>query len=346
MEIDNNILKTIKITPILDSLKLENFSDDEYFSEKFSNYISNSRLGILKKEGAKAFFEGFKKQDYNYSFDFGGKLHQLVLQPESYELINVFKPTAKAGIVADYLYKLNGIASTDDDIKVASIKCNYYKDKLTTKRLSEFKQKAEPYWRDRYIYEQNNPFTEGDKERLYTDEKSFGLLTSCIESLNKNEEIQKLLRPKGLLEEPYHANERTILLDIKAEIPDYEPRVFKLKAKLDNFIVDKEENKIVVNDLKTTSKLIKDFDPSYFSYQREIAGYSWLLKLCSNKFFQLENPKVEGNFLVVSTVPSNEEIVSNVYPMTRDLFKSGWKEYSYLLKTVIYLNIVKGYEFA
>ena len=36
MEIDNNLLKQIKITPILDSLKLEDISDTEYFSKKYS----------------------------------------------------------------------------------------------------------------------------------------------------------------------------------------------------------------------------------------------------------------------------------------------------------------------
>lgn len=342
LEIDNHIIEKVKITPLLETLQLEDISDETYFSEKFSNYISNSRLGLLKSKGAKAFFEGFKDEGiYNPSFDFGDKLHKLILQPESYELMNVFKPTAKAGVVADYLYNLHGITVEDDDIKMASIKCNYYKDKLTQIRLNTFKEDAEPYWRDRYLFEQKNPFTEGDKIRLYTNENFYHLLKACISSINANTQIIDLLHPKGLCEDPYVANERTILLDIKAEIDDYEPRIFKLKAKLDNFTIDKEENKITVNDLKTTSRLVSDFDSKYFSYYREIAGYSWLLKLCVNKFFDLTNPKVAGNFLVVST----RDVESKVVSMNTQMFKSGWNEYKWLLKTAIYLNIVKGYEF-
>lgn len=345
MELDNELIKKVKVTPLLDTLKLENISDDVYFSEKYSNYISNSRLGLLKTKGAKAFFEGLKNDGtFNVSFDFGDKLHKLVLQPESYILIDdIFKPTAKAGVVADFLYRPDGITPTDDDIKVASIKCNYYKDKLTTNRLSEFRQKSEPYWRDRFLFEQNNPPSEEAKERIYTDEKSCGLLKSCLDSLGKDDSIQKLLHPKGLCEDPYFANERTILLDVEIEVPEYEPKIFKIKAKVDNFIIDKEENKIVVNDLKTTSKLARDFDPGYYSYQREIAGYSWLLKMCAKKFFDLDNCKVEGNFLVVSIVPDFNTLV---YPMDNYMFVKGWKEYSYLLKTAAYLNIAKGYEFS
>lgn len=70
--------------------------------------------------------------------------------------------------------------------------------------------------------------------------------------------------------------------------------------------------------------------------------YSYLLKLCAKKFFNLDNPKIKGNFLVVSTIP---EYQSLVYPMTPTLYKQGFQEFKYLLQTVAYLNIVKGYEF-
>lgn len=340
MKIDKSIISQIKIKPLLETLRLENISDAEYFGVHYKNYISNSRLGLLKTKGAKAFFEGIKSE-YNPSFELGGNLHMLCLQPESFELIDsVFKPTAKAGLMADFLYSPDGITPTDDDIKSASYKIGYYKDKLTSNRLKEFREKAEPYWRDKYIFEQNNPL--GEKERIYTDEKSVGLLKSCLEAIEKNNDFQKLLHPQGLIENPYSANEQTILLDVEITIPEYESRIYKLKAKLDNFTIDKEENVIIVNDLKTTSRLAKDFDPEYFSYQREIGFYSMLLKLCSEKFFDLDNPQVKGNFLVVSTVPDFNTLV---YPMTDKLYKSGINEALYLLKVVAYLNIIKGYEF-
>ena len=342
MNIDNELIKQIKITPLIDTLKLEDISDDEYFSKKYSDYISNSRLGLLKTKGAKVFFEGIPSV-YNPSFELGSLVHQQLLQPESFEVIGeVFKPTAKAGLMSDYLYKSDGTTPTDDEIKAASYVIGYYKDKLTTNRLKEFRDKAEPYWRDRFIYETNNPFKEGDRERIYTNEGNYNILVNCLKSLNDNKEIQKLLHPLGITEDPYSANEQTILLNVEISIPGYESRVYKLKSKLDNFTIDKEENIITVNDLKTTSRLAKEFDPTYFHYQRELGMYSYMLKLCAKKFFNLENPSIKGNFLVVSTIP---EYNSLIYPMTNKLFKSGFEEFKYLLKTVSYLNIIKGYEF-
>lgn len=342
MTVDNGLIKQIKIIPLLDTLKLENISDSEYFGVHYKDYISNSRLGILKNKGVKAFFEGFKSE-YNPSFEFGSWIHELFLQPESFKLIkNVFTPTAKARLMALELYHSDGTTPTDDEIKIASYKIGYYKDKLTPNRITELRGKCTQFWRDRFIYEQNNPISEETKERIYVDENSYEILNKCLNSINKNEEITKLLNPSYIIEKPYSANEQTILLDIEANIPEYGSKVFKLKSKLDNFTIDIEENVIAVNDLKTTSRLAKDFDPTYFSYERELSMYSYLLKLCAEKFFNLNNPTIKGNFLVVSTVP---EYKSLVYPMTSKLFKSGFKEFEYLLKTAIYFNVVKGYEF-
>ena len=341
MTVDNEIIEKIKITPLLETLRLENISDDEYFSEKYSNYISNSRLGKLKTEGAKAFFEKMTSS-YNPSFQFGSWLHQIFLQPESYELIdNVFTPTAKAGLMAMELYHPDGTTPTDDEIKIASYKIGYYKDKLTTNRIKEFRDKSEKFWRDRYLYEQKNS-AKGTKERLFVDEKSYSILKECMNSINNNKQFYELIHPPYISIQPYSANEQAILLDVEIEVPDYEPRVFKLKSKLDNFTIDTEENVITVNDLKTTSKLAKDFDPTFFSYQREIGMYSYLLKLCAKEFFKVDKPQVKGNFLVVSIIPEYNTLV---YPMTPQLFKSGFNEFKYLLKTAAYLNIVKGYEF-
>lgn len=337
MEIDKNLLKKIKLTPLLDTLRLEKISDEIYFKDYKHKYISNSRLGLLKTKGVQVFFEGLSSS-FNSSFEFGSNLHCLYLQPESFELIDsVYKPTAKAGIVADYLYNSDGVFPTDDEIKVASIKCDYYKDKLTTNRLIEFRNKAENYWRDRFLFEKDNPKSE--KSRIYTDEKSVNLLKSCLNSINNNLDFTNLIHPTGIIDTPYSSNEQTILLDLKVEIEDFED-VIHLKAKLDNFTIDKENNTITVNDLKTTSRPANMFDPTYYSYNREIAFYSFLLKLCAKQFFGLENPKVKGNFLVVSTVP---EYNSLIYPMTSQLFKSGWNEAVYLLKTACYY-ISQGYE--
>lgn len=68
-------LDDIKITPLLDTLRLEKISDSIYFSEPYRNYVSNSRLGLIYDseiglETPEKFFEGFKPK-YSAAFDLG-----------------------------------------------------------------------------------------------------------------------------------------------------------------------------------------------------------------------------------------------------------------------------------
>ena len=75
MIIDEKYLNNIEIIPLLDTLKLQKIDDEEYFSKKFSGYISNSRLSLLnpyQENDPKAFFEGLSKHNkYSDALIFG-----------------------------------------------------------------------------------------------------------------------------------------------------------------------------------------------------------------------------------------------------------------------------------
>ena len=130
MKLDN-----IKITPLIDTLRLQKISDEVYFSERYANYISNSRLSLINPEqedNPQAFFEGLSKNNkYSDALIFGSAVHELTLQPELFYLcFDVDRPTAKAGFMADELYsKFKGNVPTDEAIKDASNKIDYYKGK-------------------------------------------------------------------------------------------------------------------------------------------------------------------------------------------------------------------------
>ena len=66
-------LKDIKLTPLLETLRLEKISDKVYFSEKYSNYVSNSRLGLInpRQDGTpEKFFAGFSSS-YSTALEIG-----------------------------------------------------------------------------------------------------------------------------------------------------------------------------------------------------------------------------------------------------------------------------------
>lgn len=273
----------IKITPLLDTLRLQKISDNEYFSERYKNYISNSRLGLINpaKDGTPdKFFEGFKS-GFNTSFLLGSAIHGLTLQPELFKLADdLNKPTAKLGAVADELYNIyKDHLPTKDEVNAAALKIDYYKGNLNDQQFENLYEKCEPYWKARMSFEDG--LMNEDKELIYLDSKSRQTVLNCVESLNSNRYVQKLLHPKSDLGNVISECEQTILLNILVEIPENNSKfILRLKSKLDNYTIDPDVNEICVNDVKSIGKIVSEAHNNIknFSYNRELAKIWPLIK--------------------------------------------------------------------
>ena len=335
-------LSEIKLTPLLDTLQLVKISDAEYFSPKYGEYISNSRLGLLNpRQGGspESFFTGFKDEGFISSLVIGSAVHELVLQNESFELAPALgKPTAKMGAMADELYPVwlkHPIRTSD--ITEASNKINYYKGKLTPDRIKQVNEQCIPYWKARKQLVSNS-----NKELIYLDDKSRDTVYNCVEALTNNPQVQELLHPSGLIDAPISLNENALLLDVQAECPNGKTFIMHLKAKLDNFTIDLESDTIVVNDVKTIGKVVSEIDSniSKYHYSRELAMYLFLLRLYVIKEYGIENPTMKANYLVVSTVP---QYYTKVRAMTKKECYEGLHEFRTLLRYAAYQIGYNGY---
>ena len=330
-------LKEIKLEPLLDTLTLCKIPDEIYFSDKYSMYVSNSRLGKLNpKQGGspEQFFAPFVQSGYSAALEMGSAVHELTLQPEFFELADdLGKPTAKLGAMADALYPIFVKGDvTPEDVIEASNKVDYYKGKMTSDLINKVLTSCKAYWEKRASTELN---LEQDKELIHMDTRSMETVKSCVEALKNNTQVQSLLHPEGLVAEPIIANEQAILMDVKATCPNGKEFILHLKSKLDNYTIDTETNTIIVNDVKTIGKILSEFDNNIakFHYSREMAMYLYLLKLCAKKFHGIENPKIQANYLVVSTIP---DFYTKVQPVTYGQIVQGFKEFQTLLKYVAY----------
>ena len=335
-------LSEIKLTPLLDTLQLVKISDAEYFSPKYGEYVSNSRLGLLNpRQGGspESFFTGFKDEGFISSLVIGSAVHELVLQNESFELAPALgKPTAKMGAMADELYPVwlkHPIRTSD--ITEASNKINYYKGKLTPDRIKQVNEQCIPYWKARKQLVSNS-----NKELIYLDDKSRDTVYNCVEALTNNPQVQELLHPSGLIDAPISLNENAFLLDVQAECPNGKTFIIHLKAKLDNFTIDLESDTVVVNDVKTIGKVVSEIDSniSKYHYSRELAMYLFLLRLYVIKEYGIENPTMKANYLVVSTVP---QYYTKVRAMTKKECYAGLHEFRTLLRYAAYQIGYNGY---
>lgn len=332
----------VNLTPLIDTLQLVKIDDSEYFSPKYGSYISNSRLGLLNPfqgGSTEAFFEGFKDEGFNSSFAVGSAVHELVLQPEYFQLAPALgKPTAKLGAMADELYPVwlkHPIRTSD--IEEASNKVNYYKNKLTSDIIKKVNNQCIPYWKAR-----KNAQLTSSKELIYLDDKSRDTVYSCVEALTNNPQIQELLNPTGILDAPLSMNEQAFLLDVKADCKNGKSVILHLKAKLDNFTIDTETDTITVNDVKTISKVVSEIDSNItrYRYSRELAEYLFLLNMYVAKEYNITKPSIKANYLVVSTIP---QYYTKVRAVTTREIREGMYELGTLLRHAAYLMCYKGY---
>jgi len=318
-------LKDFKIIPDMSSIRKMDMSDEEYFSKKYNNYISNSRLKYINPKFT------------TNSLNIGSAVHELILQPKDFVLLpKMGKPSAKLGEVADMVYNLekDGVDRIDA-IRQACLKVGYFVNQIDRK-INFIIEKCTPYW-DKL----NEPRTKKvDVEEILLSDNDYDTVTACIDSCNSNSEIMSKLHPTDAFGEPYESyNEIAFFIDFIVTYKDKQCARLKFKMKADNYTIDRENRILTLNDLKTSSKPAAWFMNEeygsliHYHYYRQLYLYNWILWLYySKEGITKENGwKSECNFLVVHT---GGEFDSKCCKLNDYWLKRGKIEGEYLLKRI------------
>jgi hypothetical protein len=330
---------------IVDSIVADKISDEEYFSSKYSEYISNSKLSLLDpNEGGSytKFIEGFKN-DFSESFELGGAIHSMILQPEYYEISEIKKPSGKLGVFVEEVFKLRKEGfPLYAAIEQASINANYYSGKLKGKVLKNAIKSGLPFYLDRCKVVEAI-----DKSLIFLSEANSYKYSQCMLEVTANPKIRQTLYP-GHFSRPCDVyNEIAIFCDFKV-IYEGKEYIVKFKGKLDNFTINHEEYEITLNDLKTTSKPVNYFmgnkvrtfteetgeqwvwyDGSFqkYHYYRQMAIYMMLLQAYIARE-ELSGYKFNSNMVVLETLPNFK---SKIFPVKNSDIKKGLQEFKKLL---------------
>lgn len=330
-------LSDIKLSPNLDSIKREKISDQEYFSEKYANYISNSRLKLINPDqdgNPEKYKIGFTGE-VTTSLSIGSAIHELFLQPESFYLgPDLKKPSAKLGLVIDEIKQLRIKGYTvNDAIKLACEKVHYYENNINLSRIkSIIKEGLKYYQNSKYIL---------DDSVILLSSKDRNTVLNCINNLNRNVQIKNLIKPTDIFgDEILSYNEDAFFININAQYFDQTCEL-KLKMKADNWTIDTENKIITLNDLKTTGHLITQFmGDSFvkFHYSRQFGMYLWiLLRYCEKEYnYNPTDWTVKCNVIVVETTANNS---AGIFPINMNILEQGRKEFCKLLKMVAYCEM-------
>lgn len=334
-----------EIIPVMKSVRKEEIDDKTYFSKKYSRYISNSRLRYIdpSRGGTPSQYKN-PPTFTSGSLVIGSAVHEVLLQPNEFELSTLTRPSAKLGKVIEMVYELRRKGwKLYDAIHEACNSVVYYVNSIDKKIPSIIKSGIEYYVTRLKLDKQQH-----EKEQIYLGESDHKIVSSCLQSCYDNRTLMNKLRPTDMFGDPIEAyNEDALFIDF---LVTYKGRCvtlpFKLKA--DNWTIDYDSKVVTLNDLKTTGHLISGFmDPGHsfdnFAYDIQMACYSHVLwYYCEKNFGVCKNQgwKLEANMLVVQT---QSPFTSQCFAVSKSRLKQGWDKFERLMKRVAYYEIF-GYE--
>lgn len=328
--------KDIKLTPDLDSVCRMKISDKEYFSSKYADFISNSRLKLINPEQEGSWIkyqEGFTGE-ITSSLQLGSSIHSLLLQPDDFQLgPDLAKPTAKLGLVLDCLRTLRQNHVPLQEAIVRACKQAHYYENNIPYAIKQIVTKGLPY------YKRSKKIT--DETIILLSKKDRDTVINCLKNISQNRFIQKLLHPTDLFGDPILSfNEDAFFINITGTYKE-KTCSLKLKMKADNWSIDPENKIITLNDLKTTGHVLESFMEHSlinYHYPRQFSMYLWILLQYCKKHYNYNSKEwtVKCNVIVVETILNNRCFA---YPISQELLDEGRKEFCKLIKMIAYYKI-------
>ena len=260
------------------------------------------------------------------------------MQPDDFEISDYQnKPAGKLGFFVEKVYenRKSGMKIVDS-IEKASIDANYYAGKLTKKIF----RNAMKLGLDYYLRLSNGEFNpENGKEKYVLSKKLYDSAHACINSINRNGAIQRILS-QNLFEPKEFYNEIALFSDIEVVFPDGVSTIIRFKGKLDSVVWDPEKKILYLNDIKTTSKGLSYFmgyiynDVPYDgvfehrSYYTQLYIYSVLLQMYFQKILGIDDYTLYTNIFAVETTG---EYRSESFRINNSYIELGKKEFKELM---------------
>jgi len=284
--------------------------EKEFYSKRFEfSYSSLNKLMWNPAVFHQLYVLGLKEEKTDAHLVNGKIIHALLLEPEKF-LDNFIVspsnlPTGNTRTVIDRVYSHHvELAKNGDErenlVEFAKAILDILKDmnlhqslKTDEQRLDKiFTPEAVNYWH----------FLRSKGDRTLIDEETYNVCGNAAEIIRSNKDVCKLI---GCDVNEFENKE--VFNEIKLSC-NVNMKPFGLKGIVDNLVIDHDQKIVYINDVKTTSKDLKDFPESveFYSYWMQAAVYASLV--VSNYAHLIDSGyNVKFNFVVIDKM-------YNVYP--------------------------------
>lgn len=251
--------------------------EKDFYNKKFHfSYSSLNKLIWNPAVFYQLYVIGLKEEKLDSHLVQGKVIHALLLEEEKFNDIFVISPanlpTGTLRIVVDRLYRkfVNPQADLIDysqEILDIMKDVNYFQAlKTDQQRLDKIlTADAINYW----------TFLKTKGSRILIDQETYDFCKSAVELVKTNKELCNLI---GC--DINEFDNKEVLNEVKMEM-ELTNKPFGIKGIIDNVVIDHDQKMIYVNDIKTTSKDLKDFPESvdFYSYWLQAIIYISLVSM-------------------------------------------------------------------
>lgn len=299
-------------------IKTRNEAEENFYAKRF--YFSYSGLNkLLYSPGT--FYSWYILNEKEESLDahlVGGKIiHCLILEPENFHKQFVILPGKLPGSsnkkILENIYKENSdksLSSNLDDYKseiLQELKYMQLHQKLVDdKDLSKVgAKKGDEKRLSKIITDENKEyfkFLVNSNGKIVIDQDLYNKCEKSVEAITNDNHISDLLKLRNVKDDFELSNNNVDVLNelpIKAELKTLP---FGFKGIIDNLVLDHSNQRVIINDLKTTSKSLVNFPETveYYKYWMQAAMYYRLTQqYIGNKAKNAKDYKIEFNFIVI-----------------------------------------------
>lgn len=277
--------------------------EKDFYAKKF--YFSYSSLNKLMWNPA-VFYQlyvlGMKEERTDAHLVQGKIIHALLLEEEKFNDNFIISPSKLPGdavktvidrVFAHYLeLSQNGdtrseLLHFDQAILDVMVDMNYHQSlKTDQQRLDKIiSPESTSYW----------SFLKTKGSKTLIDQESYDFCKSSVELLKTNKELCTLI---GCSTTEFDN------IEVYNEIPlsvEYAKAPFGLKGIIDNIVINHDKKTIFINDIKTTSKDLKDFPDSveFYSYWLQAVMYTTLVAMHYKELMEINGYEIKFHFVVI-----------------------------------------------
>lgn len=298
--------------------------EKDFYNKKF--YFSYSSLNKLLWNPAvfyQLYILGMKEEKLDSYLVQGKVIHALLLEEERFNeqfLVSPANlPTGNPRIVIDRVYSqfmshkdsydslgVEELTQLQDEILDAMKAMNYHQSlKTDQQRLDKMiTEESKNYW----------TFLKAKGRRVLIDQETYSFCMNAVELVKSNPSVCKLLG-----QDLTDFDNKEVINEYPFQL-DMDKRNFGIKGIIDNIVIDHDQKIVFVNDVKTTSKDLKDFADSveYYAYWLQAAIY-----LCAAGMMYKDLLENQGYILRFHFVVIDQAFQTYAFPI-KDETMSKW----------------------